>query len=136
MGSEMCIRDSSNDEVKTKSGEICIPDSGTTHTILKYKRYFSNLKTTKVINTISGLVHLIEESGKTSFILPNGTKFVIKDALFSSRSKKNLLSFNDRYLHEYDTQSSTNQNIKYMYLTTYISRKKYILEKLSKVFSG
>ena len=35
--------DYSNDEVKTKIGDICIPDSDTTHTILKHKRYFSDL---------------------------------------------------------------------------------------------
>ena len=51
-----------NDEIKTKTEDICIPDSGTTHTILKHKRYFSDLKPTKsIINTISGPVDLIEE---------------------------------------------------------------------------
>ena len=77
----------SNDEFKIKTGDICIPDSGTTHTILKHKKYFSDLKPTKaIINTISGSVHLIEGTGKTSFILPIGTKFFIKDALFSPKS--------------------------------------------------
>jgi len=129
--------DYSNDEVKTKTREICIPDSGTTHTILKHKRYFSELKPTKaIINTISGPVDLIEGTGKASFILPNGTKFFIKDALFSPKSKRNLLSFNDIYLHGYDTQSATEENMKYMYLTTYVSGKKCILEKLPKLSSG
>ena len=62
--------------------------------------------------------------------------FSIKDALFSLKSKRNLLTFNDIYLHGYDTQSATEGNMKYMYLTTYISGKKYILEKLSKLSSG
>ena len=115
--------DYSNDEVKTKTGDICIPDSGTTHTILKHKRYFSDLKPTKaIINTISGPVDLIEGTGKASFILPNGTKFFIKDVLFSPKSKRNLLSFNDIYLHGYDTQSATEENINYMYLTTYYQK--------------
>jgi len=30
------------------------------------------------------------------------------------------LSFNDIYLHGYDTQSVTEGNIKYMHLTTYV----------------
>ena len=81
--------DYSNDEVKTKSGEICIPDSGTTHTILKHKRYFSELKPTKaIINTISGPVDLIEGTGKASFILPNGINFFIKDVFFTKIQKK------------------------------------------------
>ena len=110
-------------------------NSGTIHTILKHKRYFSNLKPTKVIiNTISGHVDLIEGTGKASFILPNETKFFIKNVLFSPKSKRNLLSFNNIYLHGYDTQSATEENIKYMYLFTYTSGKKYILEKLPKLF--
>ena len=57
--------DYSNDEVKIKTRDICIPGSGTTHTILKHKRYFSDLKPTKaIINTISGPVDLIEGTGK------------------------------------------------------------------------
>ena len=46
------------------------------------------------------------------------------------------MSFNDIYLHGYDTQFATKENMKYIYLTTYISGKKYILEKLPKLFSG
>ena len=58
--------DYSNDEVKIKTGDICIPDSGTTHTILKHKRYFLDLKSIKaIINTISGPVGLNERTDKT-----------------------------------------------------------------------
>ena len=122
---------------KDNAGDICIPDSGTTHTILKHKKYFSELKPTKaVVNTISGPVDLIEGTGKSSFTLPNGTKFHINDALFSPRSKRNLLSFKDIYIHGYDTQSATKGNMKYMYLTTSISGKKCILEKLPKPLRG
>ena len=78
---------------------------------------------------------MIEGTGKANFILSNGTKFFIKDALFSPKFKRNLLSFNDIYLHGYDTQSATEENMKYMYLTTYVSGK-YTLEKLSKLSSG
>ena len=81
--------DYSNDELKTKTGDICIPDSGTTHNILKHKRYFSDLKSTKaIINIISGPIDLIEGTGKASFILPSGTKFFIKDALFYQNPKE------------------------------------------------
>ena len=88
--------DYTNDGAKFNTKDICIPDSGTTHTILKHKRYFSDLKLTKtIINTISGLVDLNEGTGKASFILPNGTKIFIKDVLFLPKFKRNLLSFND-----------------------------------------
>ena len=56
--------------------------------------------------------------------------------MFSPKSKRNLLSFNDIYLHGYDTQSTTEETMKHMYLTTYISGKKYILEKLPKLSLG
>ena len=39
------------------------------------------------------------------------------------------------YLHGYDTLSATEENMKYMYLTIYISGKKYILETLRKLSS-
>lgn len=90
-------------EYKVNVWDYCIPDSITTHTILKQKKYFLNLKATKtIVNTISGPVNLIERTGKASFILPIGTKFLIKDTLFSPRSRRNLLSFNDIYSHGYD----------------------------------
>lgn len=66
--------------------EICIPDSGTTHTILRNKRYFSDLKSTKiVVNTISGPTDLIEGIGKANFALPSGTKFSIKKCVIFSK---------------------------------------------------
>ena len=39
-------------------------------------------------------------------------------------------------MYGYDTQSAAEGNKKYMYLTTYVSGKKYTLEKLSKLSSG
>ena len=47
-----------------------------------------------------------------------------------------MLRFNDIYLHGYDAQSATEGNMKYMYPTTYVSGKKYTLEKLPKLSSG
>ena len=61
---------------KSKFGDFCIPDSGTTHTILKNKEYFLEIKPTKAnVYTISGPVDLIKGIGKAKFTLPNGTKF-------------------------------------------------------------
>ena len=106
-----------NDGAKFTIGDIFIPNSGSTQTILKYKRYFFDLKPINAItNIISGPINLIERTSKAKFILPNGTKFFIKDTLFSPKSKRNLLSFNDIYLHGYDTQSATEENMKYIYI--------------------
>ena len=110
-------------EVNTE--DLCILDSGTTHTILKHKKYFSNLKSTNVIiNTILGLAYLIEGHEKANFALPNGTKLFINDILFSLKSKRNLLSFNDMYLHGYEIKSLTEGNMKYMNITFDESGKK------------
>lgn len=90
-------------DFKVNAGDLCILDSGTTHTILKHKRYFSYLKPRKaIINTISGLIDLIKGHRITNLVLPNGTKLFVNDALFSPKAKRNLLSFTDIYLHRYD----------------------------------
>ena len=47
------------------------------------------------INTISFCTNFIEEFGIANIILPRGTKFTIDNALFSSKSKRNLQSFRD-----------------------------------------
>ena len=50
---------------KGNIGDLCIPDSGATHTILKNRDYFSEIKPTKaVVKTISGPKDLIEGIGK------------------------------------------------------------------------
>ena len=60
------------------------------------KRYFLDL-TLKNPNlcTIYGTTNLIEGSGRANIMLPSGTRFHINDALYSSKSKRNLLSFKD-----------------------------------------
>ena len=68
--------------------DLCLVDSGTTNTILKSKKYFSQLHLGKTnIHTISGTSNLIEGSGRACILLPEGTKLLIDDALYSSRSK-------------------------------------------------
>jgi hypothetical protein len=68
-----------------KSGieDICLIDSGTTHTILKDKKYFSYLKMEKTnVNIISGSVKLIKNFGKISISLLRGTIIMIHKVLF------------------------------------------------------
>ena len=109
---------------KDNIGDLCIPDSGTTHTILKNRDYFSGIKPTEaVVKTISGPVDLIEGIGKAKFLLPNGTKFTIDEALFSPKSTRNLLSFDDIYRNGCDTQSITINGNKYLNIVSYESEK-------------
>src|SRR4051812_41851084 len=117
--------------------DICIPDSGTTHTILKSKKYFTEINPTKgIINTISGPADLIEGTCNAMFILLNGAKFVINNALYSPKSKRNLLSFNGIYRQGYDTETTTDGNMKYINITSNVLGKKKFLEKLPKLSFG
>ena len=75
---------------------ICLIDSATTHTILKDKIYFSSINfISSKVSTIAGPAQIIEGSGRAHLVLPNGTHIFIQTALYSSKSKRNLLSFRD-----------------------------------------
>ena len=77
-------------------GNVCLADCITTHTILQDKRYFLDLTLINAnVSTISGTAKLIEGFGRENIMLPNGTRFHINDALYSSKSIRNLLSFKD-----------------------------------------
>ncbi|TYH08959.1 hypothetical protein ES288_A07G058700v1 [Gossypium darwinii] len=85
---------------------MCLADSATTHTILKDKKYFSHLTMSNAhVNTISGSSKLIEGSGRAIILLPKGTKFIIDDALYSTKSQRNLLSFKDIRLNGYHIET-------------------------------
>jgi Pol polyprotein len=76
--------------------DLCLVDSATTHTILKDKKYFSQLVMKEIsVSTISGSTRIIEGSGRANVLLPGGTKLEIIDALYSPKSQRNLLSFKD-----------------------------------------
>ena len=68
---------------------ICIIDSGTTHTILKSKMQFSYLTLQDaVVHIISESAKLIEGSRRATIMLPCGTKVDINKALYSPKSQK------------------------------------------------
>jgi hypothetical protein len=74
-------------------GDICLLDSATTHTILKHKQYFSNMRMMKVkVNTILGSTDMIEGSRRANIMLPNGIKFIIDNALFYTKSRRNIFT--------------------------------------------
>ena len=111
--------------------DLCLADSCTTHTILKEKKYFQYLILNKAsVNTISGSSNLIEGSGRANIILPKGTKLCIDDALYSSKSRRNLISFKDIRLNGYHVETTNEGSDEYLYITSTISGQKLILEKL------
>ena len=61
-------------------------------------KYFSQLHLGETnIHTISGTSNLIEGPGRACILLPKGTK-LIDDALYSSRSRRNLLRYSKEWL--------------------------------------
>ena len=74
------------------SGDMCLLDSATTHTILREKKYRLIMKK-EYVNTRCGSTKLIECSGRATLLLPGGTLLVIDNALYCSKSHRNLLSF-------------------------------------------
>ena len=76
--------------------DLCFIGSATTHIIVTNKKYFFKLTMLEAkVNTISSSTNLIEGFRKMNIILPRGTRFIIDNALFSSQSKRTLLSFKD-----------------------------------------
>jgi hypothetical protein len=68
--------------------------------------------------------------------LPKGTKFCIDDALYSSKSRRNLISFKDIRLNGYHLKTTNEGSDEYLYITSIISGQKLILEKLHAFSSG
>ena len=121
---------------KMTSKVFCLANSTTTHMILKYKKYFQNLILCKAnVNTISSSSNLIEGSGRAIIMLPNCTKLCIDDALYSSKSRRNLLSFEDIRYNGYPIETNNEGNEEFLY-TTIVSSQKLILEKLPIFTSG
>ena len=82
--------------LKMNEDDVCLTDCATTHTILLHKRYFLELTLIKAnVSTISSTTNLVEGSGRANITEPNGTRFHINDVLYSSKSRRNLLSFKD-----------------------------------------
>ena len=68
-------------------------------------------------------------------MLPRGKKFCIDDTLYSSKSKRNLLSFKDIRSNGYHIETRNEGNEEYLYITSMVSSQKLILEKLH-IFSN
>ena len=130
---DLCVGSLSS---KINGGEICLPDSATTHTILRDQKYFSHITLVEAnVNTISGSADLIAGSGRATIMLPCGTIFYINDILYSVRSRRNLLSFKDIRHNGYHIETTYNNNKEYLCITRIVSSQKLVVENLS-IFSS
>ncbi|KAL4611246.1 hypothetical protein ACB092_08G109200, partial [Castanea dentata] len=87
------------------------------------------------VNTISGSSNLIEGSGRAIIMLPKDTKLCIYDALYSSKSNRNLLNFKDIRYNGYHIETNNEGSEEFLYIISIVSGQKLILEKLS-IFSS
>ena len=69
-------------------------------------------------------------------MLPNGTKLQINNALCSSRSNRNMLSFKDIRQNGYHIETSSECNSEFLCISSIISCQKHVLEKLPSLSSG
>ena len=85
---------------------------------------------------ISGVSNIIEGFGKASFVLPNGTHIHIPNALYSSKSTRNLLSFKDIRLNDFHIETTSEADREYLLITSANPSNKKILEKFHSLSSG
>ena len=57
-------------------------------------------------------------------MLPGETKFTIVDVLFSSRSRRNLLSFKDIRRNGYHIETTNENDIEYLYIISRVLGQK------------
>ena len=69
---------------------------------------------------ISDTTNLVDGSGRANIMLPNETRFHINDVLYSSKSKRNLLSFKDIHINGYHIETMNWDNVKYLYFTSIV----------------
>jgi hypothetical protein len=113
------------------NGDICLADSATTHTILKDRKYFSYLVSREAsVHTISGTTKIIEGSGRANISLYEGTQLHIENALYSSKSNRNLLSFKDIRLNGYHLETRNEGGNEYLCIIKHDLNQTCVLEKL------
>ncbi|KAG7556749.1 Reverse transcriptase RNA-dependent DNA polymerase [Arabidopsis suecica] len=116
---------------------ILVVDSGSSHTILKDKRYFINLTLKNAnISTIAGIASLIEGHGQAHILLPKGTHLEISDALYSPSSKRSLLSFKDIRLNGFHIETKGEGNKEFLNIIEITQGHKKVLETIPALSTG
>ena len=90
----------------------------------------------RYFTTISYHVTLIDGSDKATIILPGGTILHLQDALYSTQSKRNLLSFKDIRWNGYHLETMSDETSEFLLITATHDGKKCILEKLQSLDCG
>ena len=120
-----------------KKEDVCLLDSATAHSIFKDKNYFSSMILRKAnVHTISSPVEMLDGFGNATIMLPNGTMLHIEDALLSTKTKRNLLSFKDVYRNGYHLETINDNDIDYLCIISYKMGIKTIHEKLKASILG
>ena len=121
-----------NDEMS-----ILVVDSGSSHTILRDKRYFVNLIMQSAnIHTIAGVAGLIEGHGQAYILMPKGTRLEIKNALYSPSSKRNLLSFKDIRLNGFHLETWEEGNKEFLNIFSITKGNRTVLETVPAIATG
>ena len=77
-------------------------------------------------------LQIIEGSGRAHILLPNGNHLFIKNALYSSNSRRNLLSFKDIRMNEYYIETKNNKgNKEFLCTISNVGSQNLTLEKFS-----
>jgi len=82
------------------------------------------------VSTISSTKNIIEGFRRAIVLLPRGTRLNIKNAFYSSKSNRNLLSFKDIRLNGYHIETNNEGDIGYLYISRIELNIKCVLEKL------
>ncbi|KAM1432931.1 hypothetical protein ACFXTO_015417 [Malus domestica] len=103
------------------SGEVsCLTDSATMHTVLRKRIYFTNfIPKNAPLTVLSSLSNLIKGYGKARIMLSNGTILTIDEALYSSHSRKTLLSFRDIRDNNYHAKTYVENGVEFLCITFY-----------------
>ena len=131
----MHVTDSINLFLDMTSGEVsCLADSATTHTILHEWHYFTNFVPKKAhLTTLLGSSSLIEGYRKARIMLSNGSILTIKEALYSPRFGRTLLSFRDIRDNQYHIETTKDNGSEFLCIISYKYGQKCIHEKLERL---
>ncbi|XP_022031970.1 uncharacterized protein LOC110933036 [Helianthus annuus] len=89
-----------------------------------------------LIGTTSSVSNLIKGSGRAQITLSSGTQLSIDNALYSSRSRRNLLSFKDNRKNGYHLKTIAENKIEYLQITSSKNGQETIVEQLEALSSG
>ena len=79
------------------------------------------------VSIISSITNLVGGYGKANIILSNRTRLHINYALYSSKSRKNLLSFKYIRRNRYHIETINEDNLEYLYIISIMSGQKLII---------